>query len=200
MHNGSVSRAVLLSVLVLLIAGVAMAGSYSAVSYPQNYKKSMVKYAVVDRGDGFSRDLYASRDAIDAIKRNPRLSEFPVGVMLALEVHSARVSSRDPKTQAPRFEKDAEGHLLRSKDEHTLHLMAKTQAGLGSKNWTYGGYDPITAVPLKLDLPGDCLLCHQAALASDMTYSMTLMKRFVSTGVVQYSFCPHPGRQACAFH
>ena len=200
MHNGPMRRAVLLSVLVLLIAGVAMAGSYSAVSYPQNYKKSMVKYAVVDRGDGFSRDLYASRDAIDAIKRNPRLSEFPVGVMLALEVHSARVSSRDPKTQAPGFEKDAEGHLLRSKDEHTLHLMAKTQAGLGSKNWTYGGYDPVTAVPLKLDLPGDCLLCHQAALASDMAYSMTLMKRFVSTGVVQYSFCPHPGRQACAFH
>jgi len=33
-----------------------------------------------------------------------------------------------------------------------------------------------------------------------MTYSMTLMKRFVSTGVVQYSFCEHPGRQACAFH
>ena len=42
--------------------------------------------------------------------------------------------------------------------------MLKTQAGLGSQNWSFGGFDPLTAEPLPLHLPGDCLLCHQAAL------------------------------------
>jgi hypothetical protein len=49
-----------------------------------------------------------------------------------------------------------------------LHLMQKIAPGFGSQNWAFGGFDPLTGVPLKLELPGDCLLCHQAALASDM--------------------------------
>jgi hypothetical protein len=89
--------------------------------------------------------------------------------------------------------------LVRSKDERTLHLMRKIQPGFGSQNWTFGGFDPLTAKPLKLELPGDCLLCHQAAVVSDLAFSMGLLKRFAATGVVQYSFCPHPGRQACPF-
>jgi hypothetical protein len=32
-----------------------------------------------------------------------------------------------------------------------------------------------------------------------MTYSLKLLKRFVTTGALQYSFCPQPGRQACPF-
>ena len=55
------------------------------------------------------------------------------------------------------------------------------------------------AKPLKLELPGDCLPCHQAALTSDLAFSLPLLKRFVASGAVQYNFCPHPGRQACAF-
>jgi hypothetical protein len=183
--------------LVLLTGGVVGAGSAPVVSFPRSYQTSLVKYAIVDRADGFSRDLFASRDAIDALRRDPRLREFPVGVLLALDVHSARMRGRDAKTRTPRFEIASDGHLARSRDERTLHLMQKTQAGVGSQNWTFGGFDPVTAAPLKLDLPGDCLLCHQAALTSDMTFSMTLLKRFVTTGAVQYSFCRHPGRQAC---
>jgi hypothetical protein len=92
-----------------------------------------------------------------------------------------------------------QGHLVRSKDERTLHLMQKIQSGFGSQKWAFGGFDPVTAEPLKLQLPGDCLLCHQAALASDMTFSLSLLKRFVASDAVQYDFCSHPGRQACPF-
>jgi hypothetical protein len=88
-----------------------------------------VKYAVVDRADGFSRDLYASPDALDAL-------------------------SRDRKTRAPQFEAGPDDHLIRSKDERILHLMRKIQAGSGSQNWTFGGFDP----------------CHQAALVSAMAF------------------------------
>jgi hypothetical protein len=191
------ARPVLLVVLVLI--GPAPAQSPPVVPYPRDYKTSLVKYAVVDRADGMSRDLYASRDAVEALKRDPRLQEFPVGVLFALEVYSARLVGRDPKTRAPRFEVTPQGHLLRSKDERTLHLMRKIQPGFGSQNWAFGGFDPVTAEPLKLQLPGDCLLCHQAAVMSDMAFSMNLLKHFVTSGAVQYSFCPQPGRQSCPF-
>jgi hypothetical protein len=183
----------------LIMVGHVSAQSLPTISYPRDYKTSLVNYAVVDRSDGMSRDLYASRDAIEALKRDPRLQEFPAGVLFALDVYSAKLMSRDPKTGSPRFEITAHGHLVRSKDERTLHLMQKIQPGFGSQNWVFGGFDPITAEPLKLQLPGDCHLCHQAAVVSDMTYSMKLLKRFAESGVVQYSFCPQPGRQACPF-
>jgi hypothetical protein len=183
----------------LILVGHVSAQSPSTISYPRDYKTSLVNYAVVDRSDGMSRDLYASRDAIEALKRDPRLQEFPAGVLFALDVYSAKLMSRDPKTGTPRFEATAQGHLVRSKDERTLHLMQKVRPGFGSQNWAFGGFDPITAEPLKLQLPGDCHLCHQAAVVSDMTYSMKLLRRFAESGVLQYSFCPQPGRQACPF-
>jgi hypothetical protein len=191
------ARAMLLVLLVLI--GQASAQIPPVVPYPQDYKIRLVKYAEVDRSDGMSRDLYASRDAIEALKRDPRLQEFPAGVLFALDVYSARLVGRDPKTRAPRFEVTSQGHLVRSKDERTLHLMQKIQPGFGSQNWAFGGFDPFTAKPLKLQLPGDCHLCHQAAVVRDMTFSMNLLKRFVASGAVQYRFCPQPGRQSCPF-
>ena len=191
------ARAVLLVVLVLI--GQVSAQSPPVVPFPRDYKTRLVKYAEVDRPDGMSRDLYASRDAIEALKGDPRLQEFPVGVLFALDVYSARLVGRDPKTRAPRFEVTSQGHLVRSKDERTLHLMQKIQPGFGSQNWAFGGFDPVTAEPLKLQLPGDCQLCHQAAVVSDMAFSMNLLKRFVASGAEQYSFCPQPGRQSCPF-
>ena len=194
MRRGLVGGLVLLNMI-----GQVSAQSPPTIPYPRDYKTSLVNYAVVDRADGMSRDLYASRDAIEALKRDPRLQEFPAGVLFALDVYSAKLMSRDPKTGTARFEVTAQGHLVRSKDERILHLMQKVQPGFGSQNWAFGGFDPITAAPLKLQLPGDCHLCHQAAVVSDMTYSMKLLKRFVESGAVQYSFCPQPGRQACPF-
>jgi hypothetical protein len=183
----------------VLSIGSASAQSPPAVPYPQGYKTTLVKYAVVDRTDGLSRDLYASRDAVDAVKHDPRLKEFPAGVLFALDVYSAKMMGRDRKTGGPVFEVASDGHLVRSKDERTLHLMRKSQPGFGSQNWAFGGFDPLTAEPLALQLPGDCLLCHQAAVTSDMSFSLSLLKRFVTTGTVQYSFCAQPGRQSCPF-
>ncbi len=190
-------RALLLAVL--LLAGHALAESLPVVPYPRDYKTALVKYAVVDRSDGLSRDLYVSRDAIEALKRDPRLQEFPAGVLFALDVHRAKAVGRDRKTGAPVFEAAPDGRLVRSMDERTLHLMRKIQPGFGSLNWAFGGFDSITAEPLKLQLPGDCLLCHQAAVVSDMAFSLNLLRRFTATGTVQYRFCSHPGRQACPF-
>src|SRR5262249_3818236 len=178
--------------------GLALAQP-SLVPYPHRYKVDLVKYAVVDRADGLSRDLYVSKQAVDSMRQNPRLQEFSVGTLFALDVHSAKLLRRDPRSGESVFATDRDGRLMRSKDEPILHLMQKTQSGAGSRNWTFAGYDPVTAQPLKLDLPGDCLLCHQAALTSDMAFSASLLKQFVATGAVQYRFCSHPGRQMCSF-
>ena len=119
--------------------------------------------------------------------------------MFALDVHGARLVGRDRKSGAPVFEATPDGHLVRSKDERIVHLMRKIQPGFGGRNWAFGGFDPLTTEPLKLQLPGDCLLCHQAAVVSDMAFSMSLLKRFAETGAVQYGYCSQPGRQACVF-
>jgi hypothetical protein len=174
-------------------------GLTPVVPYPRDYKSGLVKYAVVDRSDGLSRDLYVSPDALDALKRDPALKEFPVGALFAIDVHSARLLGRDRRTGTARFEARPDGHLVRSKDERILHLMQRIQAGPGSQSWAFGGFDPVTTEPLPLQLPGDCLLCHQAALGSDMAFSMSLLKRFAATGAVQYGYCSQPGRQACVF-
>src|SRR5438876_11091871 len=120
------ARAALVALLVFSIPQ-ASAQSTPVASYPQDYKTSLVRYAVVDRSDGMSRDLYASRDAVEALQRDPRLQEFPEGVLFALDVYSARLIGRDPKTGTARFEMTREGQLVRSKDERTLHLMQKIQ-------------------------------------------------------------------------
>jgi hypothetical protein len=94
------ARVQLLAVLVLIAQ--ASTQSPPVVPYPRDYKNRLVRYAEVDRLDGMSRDLYASRDAIEALKRDPHLQEFPAGVLFALDVYSARLVSRDPKTLGPR--------------------------------------------------------------------------------------------------
>jgi len=190
-------RAALL--LIVAVVGPVSAQSPAVVPYPRDYTSRLVKYAVVDRSDGMSRDLYISRGAVDALKHDPRLKEFPAGVLFALDVHSARTVGLEAKTGAPRFEVTREGRLVRSKDERTLHLMEKVRPGFGSQNWAFGGFDPVTAEPLKLQLPGDCLLCHQAAVMSEMTFSLNLLRRFVTSGSVQYRLCQQPGRQPCPF-
>jgi len=185
--------------LAAVLIGQGLAQSPAVVPFPRDYKSGLVKYAVVDRVDGLSRDLYVSRDAMEALKRDPRLKELPVGTLFALDVHRARLMGRDRKSRAPVFETSRDGHLVRSQEEGILHLMQKIQPGFGSQNWAFGGFDPLTAEPLKLQLPGDCLLCHQAAVVSDMAFSMSLLKRFAQTGAVQYGYCSQPGRQACVF-
>ncbi|HET7342764.1 MAG TPA: cytochrome P460 family protein [Methylomirabilota bacterium] len=181
------------------LAGVGHPAAQPAVSFPREYTTTLVKYAVVDRADGLSRDLYVSPDAIAALRRDPKLSEFPVGTVFAIDVYGARTVGQDPATKTPRFELTPRGRLVRSRSERTLHLMQRTSPGFGSQHWAFAGFDPVTAAPLPLQLPGDCLLCHQAALMSDMTFSLPLLRRFLTTGEVQYRLCPQPGRQACPF-
>lgn len=82
------------ALLVMLVGLVPMEGVLAqgpVVSYPREYRTGLVKYAVVDRVDGLSRDLYASKDAIEALTHDPGLREFPVGTLFAIDVYRAKV-------------------------------------------------------------------------------------------------------------
>jgi hypothetical protein len=96
------ARGVLLALLVS--GGTAAAESPPVVPYPGgDYKTSLVRYAVVDRIDGLSRDLYVSRAGIEALKRDPRLREFPVGVLFAFTARSGSpgTTGRAPPPSSP---------------------------------------------------------------------------------------------------
>jgi hypothetical protein len=94
----------------------------------------VIKDAVIDCVDGLSRDLYASPDAVDAMRRDPSLED--------------------------------------------VRWVCCSPRALGlAQDWTFGGFDPLTAEPLKLQLPGDCLICHQAAVTNDMSFSLSLLRR-----------------------
>jgi len=69
------SRAPLLAILTVI--GPASAQSPAVVPYPQDYRAKFVKYAVVDRLDGMSRDLYVSQDAIEALSEPDDLLSEP---------------------------------------------------------------------------------------------------------------------------
>ena len=98
---------------------------------------------MVDRSDGMSRDLYASREAIEALKRDPRLKEFPVGVLFVLDVYSARLMARDPKTRAPRFEVTPQVHLMQK-----IHTGLR-QSELGVQRLRPGHRRAIEAPPAR---------------------------------------------------
>ena len=86
------TRAGLLMILALIEP--ALAQSPAAVPYPEEYKSRLVKYAVVDRADGYSRDLYVSPPVIEALQREPGLQELPLGALFAIDAHRARQVGR----------------------------------------------------------------------------------------------------------
>src|SRR5437867_12559934 len=145
MKPASWTRAPLL--VVLTVFGAASAQSPAVVPYPQAYKTTLVRYAVVDRSDGMSRDLYVSRDAIEALRGDPRLKEFPAGVLFALAVHGARAIGRDAKTGAPLFEVTPQGRPVRSKHERTRGRAQERSPGFGSQAWALGRVDPTATEP-----------------------------------------------------
>ncbi|HEX5531382.1 MAG TPA: hypothetical protein VFZ82_17565 [Methylomirabilota bacterium] len=64
MEHGMWARTALLVGLVGLVSSEGALAQGPVVSYPREYRTRLMTYAVVDRVDGLSRDLYASKDAI----------------------------------------------------------------------------------------------------------------------------------------
>ncbi|MDX2006848.1 MAG: cytochrome P460 family protein [Meiothermus sp.] len=165
-----------------LLAVVMAAGPNPMIPFPQNFRQTLIKYAVVDRVDKKSRDLYISKRGLEAIQQGLPL---PVGTVIAIETFSG-------------INFDTDGKISRSKEENQLHVVTKLQPGEGLRVWGFGAYlldgKPESVV---VEMPGNCLACHQEAVKTDLVISMDLLKKFASTGQVQFSRCALPGREIC---
>lgn len=154
------------------------------VPYPRDFRQNLVQYAIVDRPDGRSRDLYISRPGLEALRRNQPL---PVGTVVAIETFSVT------------GEQDSRGRMVRQKAENQVHVMTKVQPGEGLRAWGFGAYT-LDAVPEPgtSELPSFCLACHQIAMVkSEPIISLDMLKQFAATAEVQYFRCNRPEREVC---
>ncbi|PZA07653.1 MULTISPECIES: cytochrome P460 family protein [unclassified Meiothermus] len=164
-----------------LLAGMAQEAGLG------DYKTRLVHYATVDRVDGFIRDIYISPQALSAVRQQKPL---PPGTLVLVDLHRAKPDGRGG------FVREG-GLLVRVSDEPYVHVMIR-QEGEGSSSWRFAALEPRTGAPEPgVELPGDCLECHRAALASEMLFSYPQLLEFSRSGKVQHSFCNQPGRQLC---
>lgn len=166
------------------LAGLLLAAKPNPmVPFPQDHRQTLVRYAVVDRSDGKSRDLYVSAQGLEALRQGVPL---PVGTTLAIETFSG-----DGR-------QDAGGRLVRAKEDNQLHVMTKLQPGEGSRVWGFGAYTlDGKPEPVVVEMPGNCLVCHQEAADDDLVISEAMLERFAASGELQYSRCNLSGRQLC---
>ena len=167
-----------------LLAVVLAAGPNPMIPFPQNFRQTLVKYAVVDRIDNMSRDIYISKRGLEAIQQGLPL---PVGTVVAIEAFKG-------------VGLDASNRLARTSEANQLHVVTKLQPGEGLRVWGFGAYlldgKP---EPVVIEMPGNCLACHQEVVKTDLIISMNLLKKFAATGQVQYDRCNLPGREICEF-
>lgn len=154
------------------------------VPFPHDFRQNLVQYAIVDRPDGRSRDLYISRPGLEALRRNQPL---PVGTVLAIETFSVT------------GEQDSRGRMVRNKAENQVHVMTKIQPGEGLRAWGFGAYTLEAAPePGTSELPSFCLACHQIATNKpEPIISLDMLQKFAATAEVQYFRCNRPEREVC---
>lgn len=153
---------------VLLLATAGTAGP-DKVAFPANYKTNFVLYTSVDRHDNKTvRDLYASRETIQAAKAGKPL---PSGTVLVMEVYKAKA---DDKGEPVR---DAKGYL--SKDGLAGVFVMEKRTGWGTEyraelrngEWEYARFtgdgkpgEPADTTP--------CLQCHQPKSGRDFVFTL----------------------------
>lgn len=171
--------------LVFLVGGLWV--SLAQESALGDYKTWLVHYATVDRIDGFIRDIYISPQALQAVRQQQPL---PPGTVVLVDLHRAKSNGRGG------FVREG-GFFVRASDEPYVHLMTRLE-GQGSSAWRFEALEPRTKAPEPgVELPGDCLECHRAALTTEMLFSYPQLLEFARSGEVQHSFCKQPGRQLC---
>lgn len=152
-----------------------------------DYKNRLVHYATVDRIDGSIRDLYVSPEALEAVRQQKPL---PPGTVVLIDLHQAKPNGRGG------FVREG-GFFVRASDEPYVHVMTRLE-GQGSSSWRFAALEPSSGAPEPgVEVPGDCLECHRAALTTELLFSYPQLLEFARSGEVQRSFCKQPGRQLC---
>jgi len=164
---------------------------------PQNYRSALVHYATVDRGDGFSRYLYISPQALAALQSG---AGFPERTLVLIEAFAAAPDAtgkpqRDPHGRWLPGEPQAEIHAAEMRTTwHLADMRTSSRAG----DWNFGAFLATDGTPVTEHL-NDCFSCHEGAARQDFLFSRALLSAYIQTGEVQYRFCAAPDRAICRF-
>src|SRR4029079_10913484 len=106
---------------------VAVRAGGDKILFPENYAKGVL-YTTVDRPDNKQfRELYTSKDAVDAVKAG---KDIPSGTVITMVNYKAKLNA------AGEPEKDANGRFVKTDEIAGIAVMEK-RAG-------WGGEDPDT--------------------------------------------------------
>ena len=152
---------------------VAVRAGGDKIAFPANYAKGVL-YTTVDRADTKQfRELYASKEAIDALKAG---KPIPSGTVLTMVSYKAKLNA------AGEPEKDADGRFIKTDEVAGIGVMEK-RTGWGAEypddmrngEWEYQAFKPDKTVNDKANLKG-CFTCHKPLDKQDFVFSFDKMK------------------------
>ena len=162
---------------VAALAAVSLTVSVRAggdkVAFPQNYAQGIL-YTTVDRADNKQyRELYANKEAIDAVKTG---QPIPSGTVLTMVNYKAKLNA------AGEPEKDANGRFIKTDEIAGIAVMEKrtgwgTEYGDDIRNgeWEYQAFKADKTVNDKANL-NNCFTCHKPYDKQDFVFSFDKMK------------------------
>jgi hypothetical protein len=158
--------------LVAVSLTVAVRAGGDLVVFPQDYAKGVL-YTTVDRADNKQyRELYAPKEAIDALKAG---QPIPSGTVLTMVNHAAL------QTAAGEPQKDANGRFI--KGPVVGYAVMEKREGWGAEypddvrngEWEYQAFKADKTVNDKANLKG-CFTCHKPLDKQDFVFSFDKMK------------------------
>jgi hypothetical protein len=159
--------------LAAITVTVAVHAGGDKVMFPENYAKGVL-YATVDRADNKQyRELYAPKDAIDAVKAG---KPIPSGTVITMVNYKAKLNA------AGEPEKDANGRFIKTDEIAGIAVMEK-RAGWGAEysddirngEWEYQAFKADKTVNDKANLK-NCFVCHKPYDKQDFVFSYDKMK------------------------
>jgi len=151
---------------------IAVRAGGEKVAFPENYAQGVL-YTTVDRPDNKQyRELYATPEAIAAVKAGQPL---PSGTVLTLVQHKAKVDGDGNP------ERDANGRFI--KGELIGYTVMEKRAGWGSEypeetrngEWEYQAFKADKTVNDKANLK-NCFTCHKPLDKQDFVFSFQALK------------------------
>lgn len=182
-----------------LTAAVAPTPTYppgrEPMQLPANYREFFDLYAVADRGDGITRRIFISPEAVAAVRAGEPL---PERTMIVIEAYdAARDLFGSPQT-------DENGHWIAGDFRaNEVHMMEKRStwwiedlAGNGRLDgWNFRAFNA-DGIPDD-SARSDCSSCHDGGQRFGFVFTSPELERYAETGETQYLYCRLPDRQRC---
>jgi hypothetical protein len=162
-----------LTSLAAITLTVAVRAGGDKVMFPENYAKGVL-YTTVDRPDNKQfRELYAPKEAIDAVKAG---KPIPSGTVLTMVNFKAKLGADGNP------EKDSNGRFIKTDEIVGIAVMEK-RAGWGAEygddirngEWEYQAFKADKTVNDKANLKS-CFTCHKPLDKQDFVFSFEKIK------------------------